>query len=263
MRLSSIDKHSNYSSLPPSLLPPSLPPLQNSTPYSSDNSRFGRRLRSFTSSITQITSLSTSPASAPPSLPSPSFRSHMLTGTQQDHTPSPSPLSTSSQQSPGGGGGGGGRSSLRKKDSTSSLTSPLDLGEDDYARFSVTYIGSATRDSPLTLHCIDDALSLFAEKGTAAGQAAVQKNTIQLQITSLGINLTDKSRKLFIHRNYPRKTIAGYCKHPKDGKLFAVVSNRPGFPNIKRVHVFRCGAEPAQQIMDAVEYWLQMKPIQS
>ena len=101
----------------------------------------------------------------------------------------------------------------------------------------------------------------FAESGTAAGQAAVVKNTIHLQVSSIGINLTDKTRKLFIHRNYPLKSVAGFCRHPSDPRLFAVASYRPGFPNIKRVHVFRCGEEPIERIMGAVRFWLKREPV--
>lgn len=104
-------------------------------------------------------------------------------------------------------------------------------------------------------------MTLFTTEGTSAGQAAILKNTVQLQVTSFGINLRDKTKKLFIHRNYPRNTIAGFCKHPTDGKLFAVASDRPGFPDIKKVHVFRCGAEPVEQVVDTIKYWLKMDPI--
>ena len=104
-------------------------------------------------------------------------------------------------------------------------------------------------------------MQVFAESGTAAGQAAVTKNTIHFQVSSVGINLTDKSRKLFIHRNYPLKSVAGYCRHPSDPKLFAVASYRPGFLNIKRVHVFRCGDEPIEQVMDAIKYWIKKEPV--
>lgn len=155
-----------------------------------------------------------------------------------------------------------GRKSSGKDSAPVPSPSPLELGEDEYAKFSVTYVGSATRDSPLTPDCVEDAMVLFSTDGTAGGQAAVAKNTVQLQVTSLGVNLTDRSRRLFIHRNYPRKSIAGYCAHPSNPQLFAVVSDRPGFHNIRKVHVFRCGAEPVGQILDAIRYWLKMEPIQ-
>lgn len=196
------------------------------TQASSNDTGIVKRLQSFTSSISQLTSSSTT---TPSSMPSPSFQSHM-----QPATIPPSPI-----------------------------PSPLEFSEDNYVKFQVTYVGSATSDSPLTQHCIEDSLTLFAAKGMAAGQAAIIKNTISLQVSSLGVNLTDKSRKLFVHRNYPRKTIAGYCRDPVDSKLFAVISDRPGFANIRKVHVFRCGTEPVEQILDAIKYWLQMEPIKS
>ena len=113
----------------------------------------------------------------------------------------------------------------------------------------------------LTQQSVVEAIQAFAESGTAAGGAAVAKNTVHLQVSSVGINLTDKSRKLFVHRNYPLKSVAGYCQHPSDPKLFAIASYRPGFPNIKRVHVFRCGEEPIRQVMDAIRYWLKREPV--
>lgn len=125
-------------------------------------------------------------------------------------------------------------------------------------------MGSAQLESLLlSQHSVEEALGLFAAKGTASGQAAVVKNTVYLQVSALGINLTDKTRKMFIHRNYPRKTIAGYCRHARDSKVFAFSSYRPGFPKIQKVHVFRCGAEPVEQVLSAIKYWLKMDPITS
>ena len=209
--------------------------LQNSSSSVNDNSGIICRIRSLTSSISQLTSHSS------PSLPSPSFQSHM----QQDD-PSMSPIH---------------RTKSKVRDS---IISPLDFTEEDYAKFPVTYIGSATQDHPLTRHSIEEALNQFASEGKAAGQAAVLKNIVYFQISVLGINLADKTRKLFIHRNYPRNTLAGYSRHPTDTKVFAFASLRPGFTNIIKVHVFRCGVEPVEQVeqvMDAIKYWLKIDPV--
>ena len=124
-------------------------------------------------------------------------------------------------------------------------------------------MGSATQNNPLSQYSIQDALNQFATEGTAAGQAMVSKNTIHLQISSMGINLTDKTRKMFVHRNYPNKTIVGFCQHHDDGKHFAFASHRPGFPNAKKVHVFCCGVEPVEQILAAMKYWLHLDPVAS
>ena len=101
----------------------------------------------------------------------------------------------------------------------------------------------------------------FNEDGMAAGQAAVSRNVIHMQVSSLGINLTDKKHQLFVSRNYPRKQLEGYCVHPQDSKCFAFASHRPGFPHSIKCHVFREVQEPVQQIMDSVKFWLELEPI--
>lgn len=152
----------------------------------------------------------------------------------------------------------------RRRDSINSsptILSPLEFTEEDYAKFSVTFIGSATLDKPLTRQSILDALAAFNESGTAAGQAAITKNVIDMQVSALGINLSDKKHKLFVNRNYPRKQLVGYCLHPHDSNYFAFGSPKPGFSNCMKVHVFRRGTETTEQILDAIRFWLEIEPI--
>ena len=144
-----------------------------------------------------------------------------------------------------------------------SVVSPLDFTEDDYAKFMVNYVGSAVMDRPLSQQSILDALRSFEEAGVAGGQAAVQKNVIHMQVSSLGINLTDKKHRLFVSRNYPRKQLEGYCLHPTEPRCFAFASKRPGFPHSMKCHVFRQVQEPIEQILDGVRFWLELEPVVS
>ena len=175
-----------------------------------------------------------------------SQRSSSPTASFVAHTPilnQPSPSRDQPQQHPG------------------HVLSALDFTEEDYARFSVNYVGSAALDFPLTPQSILEAIKIFNEEGVAAGQAAVQGNVIHMQVSSLGINLTDKKHRLFVNRNYPRKQLVGYCVHPSDSKCFAIASQRPGFPSCMKVHVFRTVQEPTQQILDTIKFWLEMDPV--
>lgn len=151
----------------------------------------------------------------------------------------------------------------RRRDSINSPTvfSPFDFTDEDYAKFRVTYIGSAALDPPLTRHSVVDAMNKFSEHGVAAGQAAVTKNSIVMQVSALGVNLTDKKRKLFVTRNYPRKQLQGYCAHPNDDGYFCFASRRPGYSSSLKVHVFKRGSEPVEQILDAIKFWLEIDPI--
>ena len=141
------------------------------------------------------------------------------------------------------------------------VLSPLDFTDEDYARFSVNYVGSAALELTLTPQSVLEAITIFNEEGVAAGQAAVQGNVIHMQVSSLGINLTDKKHRLFVNRNYPRKQLVGYCVHPNDSRCFAIASQRPGFPSSMKVHVFRPVQEPTQQILDAIKFWLEIDPV--
>ena len=197
-----------------------------------------RRLRSLTNTLSQRTLVGV------PSATRPSFQSH----TQLHKKLSPA------NDIP-----------QRRRDSVTSPTivSPFDFTDEDYAKFHVTYVGSATLDPPLTQQSVVEAMNVFSERGTAAGQAAVVKNSVCMQVSALGINLSDKKRKLFIYRNYPRKQLEGYCAHPTDADFFAFASRRPGYSSLK-VHVFkRGGSEPVEQILDAVQFWLEIDPVAS
>ena len=60
---------------------------------------------------------------------------------------------------------------------------PLHFSEDDYARFSVNYVGSAALDLQLSPSSIIEARKAFSEEGMAGGQAAVPKNVIHMQVS--------------------------------------------------------------------------------
>ena len=200
-----------------------------------------RRLRSLTSSLSQRTHASTSPSASRPSF--------------QSHTQLHKKLSPANNDIP-----------QRKRDSivqSPTIFSPFDFTDEDYAKFSVTYIGSAALNPPLSQQSVLDALRVFSEQGTAAGQAAITKNSIDMQVSALGINLSDRKRRLFINRNYPRKQLEGYCAHPCDDNYFAFASQRPGYSSSLKVHVFRRGSESVPQILDAIQFWLEIDPTPS
>ena len=135
-------------------------------------------------------------------------------------------------------------------------TSSLDFPEEDYARFLVTYIGSANMEAPFTSESIIKSLEVFEESGVAAGMAAVPKNTITMHVSALGINLIDKKHQMFINRNYPHKQIVGYSMHPTDAKYFGFSTHRPGFTDQLKVHVFQQSNDTIQLILDAIKFWL-------
>lgn len=196
-----------------------------------------RRLRSLTTSLSQRTHPSTSAVTRP------SF---------QSHTQLHKKLSPANNDIP-----------QRKRDSvvhSPTIFSPFDFTNEDYAKFSVTYIGSAALNPPLSQQSVLDALRVFSEQGTAAGQAAIMRNSIDMQVSALGINLSDRKRKLFINRNYPRKQLEGYCAHPCDDNYFAFASRRPGYASSLKVHVFKRGSESVPQILDAIQFWLEIDP---
>ena len=198
-----------------------------------------RRLRSLTNSFSQRTHPSTATVTRP------SFQSH----TQLHKKISPA------NDIP-----------QRRRDSITqspTIFSPFDFTDEDYAKFSVTYVGSAALDPPLSQQSVLDALRVFSEQGTAAGQAAIVKNSIDMQVSALGINLSDRRHKLFINRNYPRKQLEGYCTHPCDDNYFAFASRRPGYSSSLKVHVFKRGSESVPQILDAIQFWLEIDPTPS
>ena len=151
--------------------------------------------------------------------------------------------------------------SSKRKNSVSNLASVAG-GEfpEDFARFSVHYVGSANLDPPFTADSVVKALRMFSESGVAGGKAAVPKNVVTMQVSASSIMLIDRKHKLFVNRNYPRKQIVGYCLHPQDHTYFSFATHRPGFDDLK-VHVFMQALEPLTQVQDSVNFWLQMDPI--
>ena len=213
------------------------------------SSGFVNRIKSLTCSIAQLSSSQTSTLSSSLTMPYPTFQSHLL---ESSTTQSPPSLPTQTVSSATGN---------TSYIGSGAIQSPFEFSDEEYAKFQVTYLGSATQDHVLSQHSVEDALYQFSKDGMSAGQAAVTKNTVSLQVSSLGINLTDKSKKLFVHRNYPLKTIIGFCQHYSDNKHFAFATERPGFANVKKVHVFRCLVERPEQVLAAMKYWLQLEPI--
>lgn len=200
----------------------------------SDSPGLVKRIRLLTMSLSSRT------LSTPPTLTRPSFQSHTILRqhlSQVEDIP------------------------LKKRDAVqnSLFISPQSITEEDYARFSVTYIGSATLDIPFSKASVLDALRAFSEAGVAAGQAAITKNIIDMQISSLSISLSDRTHKLFVTRNYTRKQVEGFCVHPTLPKYFSFATLRPGFPSSMKVHVFESGVEPSSQIVDAIQYWLEIQ----
>ncbi len=199
-------------------------------------SKFVKHIRSLTVSLSNRTSV------APPTLTRPSFQSHTYLRKQL------SPLSNDLPQ--------------KKRDAVQNplLVSPLKYTQEDYARYTVTYVGSAALYLPFCRDSVLDALEAFAEGGVASGKAAVTKNNVEMQVSALSVSLADKSHRLFVTRNYGRKQIQGFCVHPTNSKYFAFASLRPGFPNNMKVHVFVHGEEPSSQIIDSLQYWLELAP---
>ena len=147
--------------------------------------------------------------------------------------------------------------SIRKKDEVTAFSPGAGLSDEDYARFTVTYVGSTNTETPFTQQAIVDAMLSFSRHGIAAGQATVTKNSISMQVAAFGITLSDQSRQLFVTRNYPRNQIAGYCVHPSMSGYFAFAARRPGLDTLK-CHVFKQLAQPCELIIGAMKFWLEM-----
>ena len=124
----------------------------------------------------------------------------------------------------------------------------------------MTYIGSAIVELPFSPASVTRAQTLFQEKGVAGGRAAVAKNVIQMHISVLGITLIDKKHRLFVHRNYPRNQLAGYCRDSENERVFAFGSRRPGYPSEIKCHVFRQVQETSDHILQALKHWLEQDP---
>ena len=139
-----------------------------------------RRLRSLTATLSLRTNLSTSAVARP------SFQSH--TRLRKKLSPANDDVSQ------------------RTRDSivqSPTVFSPFDFTDEDYAKFSVTYIGSAALEPPLSQQSVLDTMMVFSEQGTAAGQAAITRNSVDMQVSALGINLSDRRRKTLHQQKLP------------------------------------------------------------
>ena len=150
----------------------------------------------------------------------------------------------------------------KKKDVVVVPTTLAEFSEEDFMKFSVNYVGTANLVGPFSSDSIVQALEAFQEGGVSAGMATVTKNCVSMHISSLGINLSDKNHKMFVSRHYPRKQILGFGQHTvTDGVYLGFGTYRPGFADQIKVHVFY---DPSQQIvnqiMDGIQYWLQINP---
>lgn len=137
-----------------------------------------------------------------------------------------------------------------------------DFSEEDFAKFSLTYIGTANLSVPFTRMSILQALNMFQERGVAAGMAPTSKNSIDMYVSSLGINLSDKTQKMFVNRNYPRKQIVGCSRHPTDWKFISFATLRPGFSDQLKVHLFMETVERmVDRIVESIKFWLQLNSL--
>lgn len=95
----------------------------------------------------------------------------------------------------------------------------------------------------------------------AAGMAPPtgKSNAVSMYVSSLGINLTDKRQKMFVNRNYPRKQIVGYARHPSDKRYFSFATLRPGFEDQVKVHLFlESSGQVVDQVIESIQFWLQI-----
>ncbi|XP_019851749.1 PREDICTED: uncharacterized protein LOC109581780 [Amphimedon queenslandica] len=139
-----------------------------------------------------------------------------------------------------------------------------EFSEEEYVKFSLSYVGTANLQTPFTPQSILEALEAFNEKGVAAGMAPPigNNNIIGMYVSPLGINLSDKKQKNFVNRNYPRKSIVGYCRHPFDKRYFSFATLRPGFEEQVKVHLFiESSGQVVDQIMESIQFWLQIPPV--
>ena len=139
-----------------------------------------------------------------------------------------------------------------------------DFSEEEYVKFSLSYVGTANLPTPFTPQSILQALEAFNDRGVAAGMAPPigNNNIIGMYVSPLGINLSDKKQKNFVNRNYPRKSIVGYCRHPSDKRYFSFATLRPGFEEQLKVHLFiESSGQVVDQIMESIQFWLQIPAI--
>lgn len=172
--------------------------------------------------------------STPISIPAGStFRSHIQAG--GDHSPEPV------------------KSPLGKQMTFSKLSNP-----EEYAKFTMTYIGSATLEGVVTGSTVFDALQAIEEGGVAGGAALVAKNQITFVTAANGITLVDPSEKMFFTRHYPKNQIEAFLRGPDRSNIMGFVTKVKGFENKIKCHLLAEAVEPLSRIFSAAEYWLQL-----
>jgi len=173
------------------------------------------------------------PTSSPLSIPAESsFISHIQGG---DHSPEPV------------------KSPLGNRMSFSKLSNP-----EEYAKFTMTYIGSTTLEDAVTGSTVYDALQAIEEGGVAAGAALVAKNQITFVVAANGVTLVDPSEKMFFTRHYPKNQIEAFLRGPDRSNIMGFVTKVTGFGDRIKCHLLVEAVEPLKQIFSAVEYWLQL-----
>jgi len=189
------------------------------------------RLKSIKGTLTG--SYERSPTSTPILIPTESsFRSHIQGG---DHSPEPV------------------KSPLGKPMAFSKLSYP-----EEYAKFTMTYIGSTTLEGVVTGSTVFDALQAIEEGGVAAGAAVVTKNQITFVAAANGVTLVDPSEKMFFTRHYPKNQIEAFLRGPDRSNIMGFVTKMTGFGNKIKCHLLAEAVEPLTQIFSAVEYWLKL-----
>lgn len=129
---------------------------------------------------------------------------------------------------------------------------------EEYAKFTMCYIGSATLEGVVTGSTVYDALQAIEEGGVAAGAALVPKNQISFIASAMGITLLDPTQKMFITRHYPKNQIEAFLRGPDRSSILGFVTKMTGFEDRIKCHLFKEVIEPLTQIYSAVEYWLKL-----
>lgn len=129
---------------------------------------------------------------------------------------------------------------------------------EDYAKFTMCYIGSATLEGVVTGSTVYDALQALEEGGVAVGAALVPKNQISFVVSAMGVTLIDATQKMFITRHYPKNQIEAFLRGPDRSNILGFVTKKTGFDDKIKCHLFKEVVEPLKQIYSAVEYWLKL-----
>ena len=129
---------------------------------------------------------------------------------------------------------------------------------EEYAKFTMCYIGSATLEGVVTGSTVYDALQTIEEGGVAAGAALVPKNQISFVASAMGVTLIDPTQKMFITRHYPKNQIEAFLRGPDNSNILGFVTKMTGFEDKIKCHLFKEVVEPLKQIYSAVEFWLKL-----